>query len=173
MLYGFFNEINQRTYVCPMNNRDSSWQDHTWHNLMLKSFCNIIKPNISDYYAVSTIFDIKVDNEHRRVKFQEFSDVNMNNYNQSIPIEFQNFNCTSWKVNEFSDTLMKLLKKNLIIYYDIFTAYSCALKHLLRVPERVYHVNRFKIIGKNTRKNWKIIYNLLNKNNSSLSKNVL
>ena len=215
MSYGFFNEIDQSTYVCPINNQNSSCLDHIWHNLKLKACSYIIKPNISDHYAVSTIFDIKIDNEPRLVKFRDFSDVNINNFNQSISLEFQNFNCPSRNVNEFSDALMeflkimndkyfpvksklytekrlnspwitdevsrcirkkhewfKLLKKNLITYAS-FKEYSCALKHLLRVAERVYHVNRFKMIGKNTRKNWKILNNLLNKNNSSLSKKFL
>ena len=62
----------------------------------------------------------------------------------------------------------KLLKTNVITYAS-FKEYLCAFKLLLRVAKGVYRVNRFRMIGKNTRKNWRILNDLLNKNNSSLS----
>ena len=85
---GYTNEITLPTYVSPLNNVESSVLDHCWHNLDFSRRNYVIKPNISDHYAICIVFNTIVSNETQTVRFRDFSDLSKSSFLQNVDYEF-------------------------------------------------------------------------------------
>ena len=54
--FGFVTEINIPTYVSPISGEEKSCLDHIWHNLRSNCNSSVVRPAISDHFAVSIFF---------------------------------------------------------------------------------------------------------------------
>ena len=90
--YGLRNEISLSTYVSPSNMIDGSCIDHIWHNLQIRRDSYVLKPNMSDHYAVVTVFQTEVENEPITIKFRDYSILKVQNYLNRV---FNEFSCFS------------------------------------------------------------------------------
>ena len=113
---GYTNEITLPTYVSPLNNVESSVLDHCWHNLDFSRRNYVIKPNISDHYAICIVFNTIVSNETQTVRFRDFSDLGKGSFLQNVYYEFSRFpqnpgNSPENYLITISDFLHRLLNK--------------------------------------------------------------
>ena len=119
--YGFSNFINQPTYVSPTTNLPSSCVDHIISNICISSSSYVLKPNISDHFAVSTIFDKQLDEKPIEIKFRDFSDANRGKFLANIDREFISFNPPNHDVDVFANYLVLFLRLLLNKYFPIKT----------------------------------------------------
>ena len=82
-------------------------------------FCFVIKPNISDHYAVCTIFNYDVHEKPKVIRFRDFNESNILSYERSMTEEFSLFGCESDDPNVFSTKIVKFLHKIMNKYFPI------------------------------------------------------
>ena len=49
---GYVNEINMKTYISPITHSELSCLDHIWNSFQYNKKSFVVKPNISDHYAI-------------------------------------------------------------------------------------------------------------------------
>ena len=69
-----------------------------------------MQPNLSDNYGTCLIFDKKIRSEECIIKFRDFSNLNIEKFNQNLEIEIGRFNSTSTDTNENFKYLTEFLK---------------------------------------------------------------
>ena len=117
--YGFSNGIKAPTYISPSGLVPTSCLDHIWFNLPLQSKSYIIGPNIADHFAVSTIFEVKIDNPPIIIKFRDFSSSNLERFKANLESEFQSFSPPNHCVNLFANYLENFLQSILDKYFPL------------------------------------------------------
>jgi len=119
--YGLVNEVNLPTYVAPTTFEEKSVLDHIWHNLIIDRKTYVVRPALSDHYAVIVCFQNHINNKELKIKFRDFSENNIDIFVNSMQGEFSSCNppysnsdvCAEY----IGDFLMKLLNK----YFPIKT----------------------------------------------------
>ena len=117
--FGLTNEINLPTYVSPSDHNDRSCLDHVWTNLTSKRNSFVIKPNISDHYAVCSIFEFDIHEKPKVVRFRDFNERNILSYERMIAEEFSSFSCESEDPNYYSSKIVDFLHKIMNKYFPI------------------------------------------------------
>ena len=130
--YNYTNEINIPTYHSPISNSDTSCIDHIWNNLNIPKKSFVVKPNISDHYATCLLLNKKCNAKLHRIKFRNFSAVNIEKFQTAMQSEFLRFSPTSHLVNDYSNYLEVFLKKILNKYFPVMT--KCLSEKRLKSP---------------------------------------
>ena len=90
--FGYENFIDKNTYVSPGSFEDVSCLDHIWSNFDTDIATGyIIKPNLSDHYAICAIYNRYNLDKSISIKFRNFSEENIENFNRSLDQEFSRF----------------------------------------------------------------------------------
>ena len=123
--FGFVNEINIPTYVSPISGEEKSCLDYICHNFCSKFNSSVVRPAISDHFAV-IFFDITVSSKSMRINFRDFSCRNIENFENNVQDLFDNCNLPQVYANEcakYIDTfLLKALNKHFPIKSKLVTA---------------------------------------------------
>ena len=117
--YGLVNEINLPTYCSPATSSDGSCIDHIWHNLHHNSSSYVIYPNLSDHYAVCSIFSQLSTNIPKKFYFRDFSSSNIQKFVNNIETEFSTISPPMTSVNDYSNCLSDSLFKIMNKYFPI------------------------------------------------------
>ena len=117
--YGYKNEITLPTYLNPCTNIDSSCLDHVVHNLLLGADSYVLKPNLSDHYAVALVFHQKIDNKPVEITFRDFSNDNREYFLENLNSEFSLFNLPPCNIDEQTSYIITFLTKMLNKYFHI------------------------------------------------------
>ena len=89
------------TYCCPMTMNDTSCLDHIIHNLNLNAISYVLKPNLSDHYAVVSVFEINYEWENITIQFRNYSQANINSFIVNLDDEFNGFQGDDVDVDKF------------------------------------------------------------------------
>ena len=104
---GYENLIYGPTYVSPANLSEVSCVDHIWTNLAnIDSHGYVIKPNLSDHYAVCIMLDTYAVSRPISVKFRDFSPGNIDKFESNAAREFSAFDPSINDVNENANSLV-------------------------------------------------------------------
>ena len=117
--YGFHNQINIPTYASPSTNTGSSCLDHIFHNLTTESDSFVIEPPLSDHYAISIVFNSKVDSAPVLTKFRDFSDLNRGKYQEKALEAFSAFSPPMHDVDLYASYLDSFLRSILNRYFPV------------------------------------------------------
>ena len=106
--------------MSPISGEEKSCLDHIWHNLR-RSNCNssVVRPAISDHFAVSIFFDIIVSSGPMRINFRDFSCRNIENFENNLQNLFDNYNLPQVDANECAEHIDKFLRKALNKHFPI------------------------------------------------------
>ena len=209
--YHFVNEINVPTYNSPITHVDTSCIDHIWHNLDYVRKSYVVKPNLSDHYAVCACFSKNIDREPVKIRFRDFSARSVENFISNLDGEFSTFSPPNTGANEYAIHLVNFLTRLNNKYFQIRTKFlskkrlrspwvtssiiqcikkkhrwyrlmknniitrrsyeKCckSLRNILRMAEESFHVHRFKSLGNDSKRNWRILNSLLGNLQNSIS----
>ena len=113
--YGFANFIDRPTYVSPATNKPISCVDHIVSNISIPCSSYVLQPNISDHFAVSSIFNKKLDDKPINIKFRDFSEENKVKFSNNLDREFSSFDPPRHDVDLFAEYLKMFLLLLLLI----------------------------------------------------------
>ena len=119
--YGFTNEITINTYVLPSNNESKSCIDHLWNNLKCTRESYVLMPNIADHFAISCVFSLYANNLQKLVRFRDYSQVNIDNFQRNADNEFSMLNIVYNNVETSTLQLINSMKKIQNKYFPIKT----------------------------------------------------
>ena len=117
--YGFVNEIILPTYVSPSTGHNVSCLDHIWHNFDIDRRSYILQPNMSDHFAVSTVFLDRVNSGTTVIKFRDYSDINKQRFTENIIHELSQFDPPNNNVNDYANSLINFLYMLLNKFFPI------------------------------------------------------
>ena len=119
--FGFVSEISLSTYCCPVNMVDTSCLDHIIHNFDLESSSYILKPNLSDHYAVVSLFKMKNSLETFTNRFRNYSQANIETFERQVETEFCNFAGFDHDIDKFASNINLFLYGLMDKYFPIKT----------------------------------------------------
>ena len=117
--YGYKNLITLPTHVNQSTNLDGSCLDHIVHNLQIEADSYVLNPNISDHYAVAAVFHTIIENKPIKIKFRDFSIINIRKFKNNINREFLRFNLPFCTIDEHASYIIQFLMCMLNKYFPI------------------------------------------------------
>ena len=118
--FGYINVINKPTYFSSILKQDTTCLDHILHNMKLKTNNCILKPKLSDHYAVALISDARIDSHFKKIKFRNFCMQNKNRFLACMEDELGRF-VESNDVDDYADNLFKFSISLLNRYFPFQT----------------------------------------------------
>ena len=93
--------------------------DHLWHNLSIDNTNFVIGPNLSDHYAISSLFDKNIDLKPKSFQFIDFSLVIRQRFSSNIDTEFSAFNPPTHNADVYTEYLERFLFEMLKKYFPL------------------------------------------------------
>ena len=105
--------------MSPISGKEKSCLDHIWHNLRSKCNSSVVRPAISDHFAVCIFFDITVSSMPVRINFRDFSCRNIENFENNVQDLFDNCNLPQVDANECTKYIDKFSLKAQYVHFPI------------------------------------------------------
>ena len=117
--FGYRNCIDKKTYVRPNSSTDTSCLDHLWFNFGHLASSGVIKPNISDHYAICASFETNIIIAPMAIKLRDMSEDDFQKLRENMQEEFSQYVAFNGCLNTDLRNLLTFLTKLQDKYFPI------------------------------------------------------